>query len=77
MRALWVGLCDGGCFLLLWAASWLMPRGLREEWFREWRAELWYARRDGGGGAGLRANLSLVKFCLGAVADAQALRARG
>ena len=71
MRAL----CDGGCVVLLWVASWLMPRRLRAEWYREWRAELWYARREGG--SGLRADWMVVKFCVGAVADARALRARG
>jgi hypothetical protein len=47
---------------ILRSAAWLVPGAQRAEWLAEWRAELWYVRRDP------------TLFCLGAVRDALWLR---
>src|ERR1700761_9611024 len=61
---------------LLYAASLQMPADQREEWLREWRAELWHV-------ADARIERSLfcwetqreiTAFCLGSFADAQCLK---
>lgn len=61
---------------LLRAASLLLPVGRREEWLREWRAELWHARDT------LIAErpfswwvqYEITAFCLGSFSDALCLR---
>jgi hypothetical protein len=47
---------------ILRAATWLVPGPQRAEWFSEWRAELWYVKKN------------TTRFCLGAFRDAFWLR---
>jgi hypothetical protein len=56
--------------LLMRAAGALVPAGLRDEWRREWRAELWWwlsSTPD-------PSRASLARHCCGAVVDAFSLR---
>ena len=68
-------------WMLLWAASLLVPRSEREEWHREWRGELWHVRAactPAGGPAGASQGQDQVTaFCLGAFQDALCLRRAG
>jgi hypothetical protein len=61
----------------LLAGAWLLvPGGARAEWWREWRAELWQARRQSvcDGQISWAAERALFSFCLGAYQDALCLR---
>jgi hypothetical protein len=61
----------------LLAGAWLaVPSGARAEWWREWRAELWQARREHecDGRVSLASERTLINFCLGAYQDALCLR---
>jgi hypothetical protein len=51
---------------ILHAASWLVPRHERPEWFAEWSSELWYVEEA--------ASCQATAFCLGAFRDALWLR---
>jgi hypothetical protein len=51
---------------ILRGAALLVPGHQREEWFAEWRAELWYVWQRG--------NSEATRFCLGAFHDAMWLR---
>ena len=62
---------DGIYLGLLQMAAFVVPRRLRSEWKREWRAELWHVR---GGDGSLRADREVIRFCLGAFPDAWCLR---
>lgn len=64
------------CLALLRGASLLVPGRQREEWWKEWRAELWHVRRacaakDSFSWIGER---EVAKFCLGAFPDALCFR---
>ena len=61
----------------LLAGAWLVvPGGERTEWWREWSAELWQARREHecDGRVSWAAERTLLNFCLGAYQDALCLR---
>lgn len=77
MTRRWLPVCDLACAALLGCASMLVPRGLRAHWMREWRTELWYARRTYATAGAAEVDWSqLLGFCLGAFADARSLRPR-
>jgi len=61
---------------LLRGASLLVPGGQREEWWREWHAELWEVRRACACAGEVRwaAEREIAGFCLGAFEDAYCLR---
>lgn len=62
---------------LLYSASLLVPSSDREEWRREWFAELWHVRRSYEGideTFTLEAEREITVFCLGAFPDALCLR---
>ncbi|HEY6274536.1 MAG TPA: ABC transporter permease [Terriglobales bacterium] len=60
------------CAMVLRAAKWLVPKGQRQDWYREWYAEVWHwahflaesGRLDPG------SKLDLARHCWGAFADA-------
>ena len=61
----------------LLAGAWLVvPGGERTEWWREWSAELWQARREHecDGRVSWASERTLINFCLGAYQDALCLR---
>ncbi|HEX9106850.1 MAG TPA: hypothetical protein VF832_06475, partial [Longimicrobiales bacterium] len=65
------------CDVVLRVAGVLVPGGRREEWRREWRAELWHESArlaDKGGRSGTSATLHLLGRALGALPDAVAMR---
>ncbi len=59
------------------AGAWLIvPGDGREEWWREWRGELWQARQEHAcdGAVSWRSERVLLRFCLGAYQDAICVR---
>ena len=60
--------------LLLATASRLVPPALREDWLREWQAEVWWWRNGQPNARSLAARLRLLAHCRGAFADARCLR---
>ena len=60
----------------LLAGAWIIVPGKRVEWWREWHAELWQARREYtcDGKLTWASERALVNFCLGAYQDAICLR---
>jgi len=59
------------------AGAWLIvPGGEREDWWHEWRAEIWQARIDHAcdGRVSWESERALIRFCLGAYQDALCLR---
>ncbi len=64
------------CDVVLRLAGVIVPRGRRDEWLREWRAELWHeARRTSGSGStGSSPTLHLLGRALGGLPDALAMR---
>jgi hypothetical protein len=62
--------------LSILAGAWLVVPGGRTEWWREWRAELWQARREYAcdGRVTWASERGLISFCLGAYQDALCLR---
>ncbi len=58
--------------LILRAASLLVPRQQRSEWFAEWRAELWHITNDQS--EAHQSSPDATAFCLGAFQDALWLR---
>jgi hypothetical protein len=64
---------------LLRSASLLVPSAQRAEWWREWYAELWQARREyaGTGKFSWASERAIAGFCLGAFQDAIYLRRIG
>lgn len=63
------------CLIVI--ASFLVPSSQREEWQREWLAELWHARRTLVGideRLAWEAQYEITHFCLGAFPDALCLR---
>src|ERR1700722_17690969 len=69
-------LCELLCVALLRVASWLVPGRQREEWWREWRAELWHVRRAYTAEHSFSwiAEREVATFCLGAFPDALCFR---
>ncbi len=68
---------DSSCldYAILRLAALLVPRRERQEWFAEWKAELWYVLRGCNGGAHTSClNREALRFCLGAFRDALWLR---
>jgi hypothetical protein len=64
---------------LLYTASLLVPSTAREEWRREWLAELWHVRRSCisvDDRFSLEAQREITSFCLGAFPDALCLRSQ-
>ena len=64
---------------LLYAASLIVPSCAREEWRREWLAELWHVRRSCisiDETFSLEAQRAITSFCLGAFPDALCLRSQ-
>jgi hypothetical protein len=63
---------------VLRAASLLIPRHQRAEWWREWSSELWHVRqaRTPHRGISWPAEREIAEFCLGAFQDARYLRAQ-
>lgn len=64
---------------LLYSASLLVPKSGREEWRREWFAELWHVRQSFvriDETFTLQAEREITQFCLGAFPDAFCLRTR-
>jgi len=62
---------------MLYAASFIVPASAREEWRREWLAELWHVRRSCirvDETFSLEAQREIAWFCLGSFADALCLR---
>ena|SRR5579863_1208253 len=62
---------------LLQTASYLVPSFQREDWRREWRAELWHVRRSYVGiddTISWQAHREIAAFCIGAFPDALCLR---
>ena len=61
---------------LLRAASLLVPRSQRAEWWHEWHSELWHVRHDCApiGSFSLRGEAEVTAFCLGAFQDALYLK---
>src|SRR5579859_3682440 len=62
---------------LLYSASFLVPSSGRDEWRREWNAELWHVRRSlvsVDETFTLEAEAEITRFCLGAFPDAFCLR---
>ena len=68
--------CHLLCLGSLRCVSLLLPGGQREEWWREWRSELWHVRqaRTPERGISLAAEREVATFCLGAFQDALCLR---
>ena len=64
------------CLGLLRCASQLVPGKERDEWWREWRAELWHVRRSctPRNGVSWSGELQVAAFCFGAFQDALSLR---
>lgn len=63
--------------LMLIAGAWLVvPSVERQEWWREWRSELWHARRELAldGRVSWASERALASFCFGAYQDALCLR---
>jgi hypothetical protein len=60
------------CTLLLRAASLLVPRSQRPDWYREWHAEIWHWAHflKESGRLNSRSKLELIRHCWGAFADA-------
>jgi hypothetical protein len=69
-------ICELLCLALLRGASLLVPERQREEWWREWQAELWHVRRAYAAEYGLwwMAEREAAAFCLGAFPDALCFR---
>ncbi|MGF7183897.1 hypothetical protein [Tunturiibacter psychrotolerans] len=69
-------LCELLCLALLRGASLLVPGRQREEWWREWRAELWHVRRayTAEHSCSWIAEREVATFCLGAIPDALCFR---
>jgi hypothetical protein len=61
---------------LLRAGSLLIPAAQRQEWLREWEAELWHVRRACAPGHTFswQSEREIAAFCLGAFSDALCLR---
>ncbi len=59
---------------MLRVASIAVPRGLRVEWLKEWRAELWHVRHAQADKSLLQAEREIGRFCFGAFEDALCLR---
>jgi len=59
---------------MLRAASMAVPRALRSEWLKEWRAELWHVRHAQADKSLLQAEQEIARFCFGAFEDALCLR---
>jgi len=61
---------------LLYAASLLLPVDRREEWLREWRAELWHVTdaRITRNAFCWQSHREIAAFCIGSFADARCLR---
>ncbi len=57
---------------ILRSAAWLVPAGQRNEWHREWHAELWHVRRSccTTGLFSWPAQREITAFCLGSFPDA-------
>lgn len=57
-------------------AAYLIPRGQRTEWLKEWRAELWHVRQACGAEDAIlwQAEREVADFCFGAFQDAMCLR---
>jgi hypothetical protein len=68
--------CEFLCLALLRGASWLVPGQQREEWWKEWRAELWHVRRayTAEDCFSWVAEREVAGFCLGAFPDALCFR---
>jgi hypothetical protein len=64
---------------LLRCASLLVPVRQRQEWGREWRAELWHVRQERvpEGGVSWQGQREVAAFCLGAFQDALCIRRAG
>jgi hypothetical protein len=60
------------CTLLLRAASLLVPKSRRADWYREWQAEIWHWAHFLGESGRLNSHskLELIRHCWGAFADA-------
>lgn len=54
-------------WILIRMASWLLPRGLRGEWRREWEAEIWYSEPE------TRSLRTHFQWACGAIKDASYL----
>jgi hypothetical protein len=69
-------LCHLLCLGLLRCASLLVPESQREEWWNEWRSELWHVRQACTPQSGISwaAEQEVAAFCLGAFQDALCLR---
>ncbi len=61
---------------ILRSAAWLVPAGQRNEWHREWHAELWHVRRSRctAGQFSWAAQREITAFCLGSFPDALCVR---
>ncbi len=68
--------CHLLCLVLLRGTSFLVPRCQREEWWREWRAEVWHVRQayTAEHGFSWTAEREIAAFCLGAFPDALCFR---
>lgn len=68
--------CEFLCLSLLRGASWIVPEQQREEWWREWRAELWHVRRayTAEHNFSWMAEREVATFCLGSFPDALCFR---
>jgi hypothetical protein len=68
--------CHLLCLVLLRGISLLVPSRQREEWWREWRAELWHVRRacTVEDSFSWMAEREVATFCLGAFPDALCFR---
>ncbi len=64
------------CDAVVRATAAFVPGDRREEWLREWRAELWHEaeRLTGAGASASTATLRLLRHSLGALPDALAMR---
>ncbi len=64
------------CLAVLRFASLIVPRIQRNEWWREWSAELWHVRQACTPDRGISwpAEREVAAFCLGAFQDARCLR---
>jgi hypothetical protein len=68
--------CHLLCLGLLRSASLLVPESQRDEWWMEWRSELWHVRQSctPEGGISWTAEREVAAFCFGAFQDALCLR---